>query len=52
MEIKTLYDFGIKLTETILNYGALGITFVLIAYIWWREKHFDCVRRKKVNGRR
>ena len=47
MEIKNIYDFAIKFTETVLNYGALGLAFGQGAFMWWHSKNHEYKRIKK-----
>lgn len=42
-----IYDFLIRLVETFLNYGALGIALGELFFIWYMAKNFDFTRRKK-----
>jgi len=43
----SIYDFLIKWTETVLNYGALGLALILLVFVWYMAKNFDFIRRKK-----
>ena len=35
-----IYDFLLRAIELILNHGGKGISILLIAYMWWREKKY------------
>ena len=41
------YDFIIRLVETFLNYGALGIAMGELVFIFWVVQNFDFTRRKR-----